>query len=122
VGGLTIATFMAGFLIIGMGLARLGNWLRYIPHPLIVGFTTGRIDYFSAQKDFVCRWRQPADLSPNGSPMGMSGISTVCNLIAGYSTHVFTFTASPRIPGAIVACTTLCRVFSAYTRKTQKAV
>src|SRR5690606_12072161 len=28
IGGLTIATFMAGFLIIGLGLARLGNYLK----------------------------------------------------------------------------------------------
>jgi SulP family sulfate permease len=41
IGGLTIATFMAGFLIIAMGLARLGNYLRFIPYPLIVGFTSG---------------------------------------------------------------------------------
>ncbi|HSJ11998.1 MAG TPA: SulP family inorganic anion transporter [Gillisia sp.] len=54
VGGLTIATFMAGFLIIGFGLARLGNYLKFIPYPLIVGFTSGiAIIIFSSQmKDF----------------------------------------------------------------------
>src|SRR5690554_4255292 len=54
VGGLTIATFMAGFLIIGMGLARLGNYLKFIPYPLIVGFTSGiALIIFSSQiKDF----------------------------------------------------------------------
>lgn len=52
--GLTIATFMAGFLIIGMGLARLGNYLKFIPYPLIVGFTSGiALIIFSSQvKDF----------------------------------------------------------------------
>lgn len=52
--GLTIATFMAGFLIIGLGLARLGNYLKFIPYPLIVGFTSGiAIIIFSSQiKDF----------------------------------------------------------------------
>lgn len=39
--GLTIATFMAGFIIIGLGLARLGNLLKFIPYSLIVGFTSG---------------------------------------------------------------------------------
>jgi len=55
VGGLTIATFMAGFLIIGLGLARLGNYLKFIPYPLIVGFTSGiAIIIFSSQiKDFL---------------------------------------------------------------------
>jgi sulfate permease, SulP family len=55
IGGLTIATFMAGFLIIGMGFARLGNYLKFIPYPLIVGFTSGiAIIIFSSQiKDFL---------------------------------------------------------------------
>src|SRR5690606_12053490 len=54
VAGLTIATFMAGFLIIAMGLARMGNLLKYIPYPLIVGFTSGiAVIIFSSQiKDF----------------------------------------------------------------------
>lgn len=55
VGGLTIATFMAGFIIIGMGLAKLGNYLKFIPYPLIVGFTSGiALIIFSSQiKDFL---------------------------------------------------------------------
>ncbi len=54
VGGLTIATFLAGFLIVGLGLARLGNYLKFIPYPLIVGFTSGiAVVIFSTQiKDF----------------------------------------------------------------------
>lgn len=38
--GLTIATFMAGFILIGFGLAKLGNLLKFIPYSLIVGFTS----------------------------------------------------------------------------------
>lgn len=55
VSGLTIATFMAGFLIIGLGLLKLGNYLKFIPYPLIVGFTSGiAIVIFSTQiKDFL---------------------------------------------------------------------
>lgn len=54
ISGLTIATFMAGIMIIGMGLMRLGNYLRFIPYPLIVGFTSGiALIIFSSQiKDF----------------------------------------------------------------------
>src|SRR5690554_1644536 len=54
VGGLTIATFMAGFIILAMGFAKLGNYLKFIPYPLIVGFTSGiAIIIFSSQiKDF----------------------------------------------------------------------
>lgn len=55
VGGLTIATFMAGFLIVGLGVLRLGNYLKFIPYPLIVGFTSGiAVIIFSTQiKDFL---------------------------------------------------------------------
>ncbi len=53
--GLTIATFMAGFLMLGMGFAKLGNYLKFIPYPLIVGFTSGiALIIFSSQiKDFL---------------------------------------------------------------------
>tara|TARA_R110001583_G_scaffold93777_1_gene237005 strand:+ start:30081 stop:31742 length:1662 start_codon:yes stop_codon:yes gene_type:complete len=53
--GLTIATFMAGFIIIGLGLAKLGNFLKFIPYSLIVGFTSGiALIIFSSQvNDFL---------------------------------------------------------------------
>lgn len=52
--GLIIATFMAGFILIAMGIGRLGSLLKYIPYPLIVGFTSGiAVIIFSSQiKDF----------------------------------------------------------------------
>ena len=54
VNGLIIATFIAGILLIIMGIAKLGNIIKFIPHPLIVGFTTGiAVIIFSSQmKDF----------------------------------------------------------------------
>src|SRR5690606_24186417 len=39
--GLTIATFMAGILIMLMGFLRAGRLLKYFPHTLVVGFTSG---------------------------------------------------------------------------------
>lgn len=39
--GMIIATIMAGIIMIGFGLLRLGTLLKFIPHPLIVGFTSG---------------------------------------------------------------------------------
>ena len=39
--GLTIATLMAGVILIGFGLARFGAAIRFIPHPVITGFTSG---------------------------------------------------------------------------------
>ena len=41
VGGLSVATLMAGVLLVAFGLARLGSVIRFIPHPLITGFTAG---------------------------------------------------------------------------------
>lgn len=39
--GLAIATFMAGVLLILMGVFRLGTVIKFIPYPIIVGFTAG---------------------------------------------------------------------------------
>jgi len=39
--GLLMAGMMAGVLLLGMGIARLGNLIQYIPHPVTTGFTTG---------------------------------------------------------------------------------
>lgn len=54
VDGLIISTFMAGIMLVVMGIARLGVLLKYIPHPLIIGFTSGiAVVIFSSQiKDF----------------------------------------------------------------------
>src|SRR5580704_16505028 len=55
INGLIIATFMAGIILIIMGLARLGSVIKFIPHPLIIGFTSGiALIIFSSQvKDFL---------------------------------------------------------------------
>jgi SulP family sulfate permease len=39
--GLTVATLMAGVILLAMGLARLGTIIKFIPQPLITGFTSG---------------------------------------------------------------------------------
>ncbi len=41
VAGLTVATLMAGVMLVLMGVCRLGSVLKYLPYPLIIGFTTG---------------------------------------------------------------------------------
>lgn len=54
VNGLIVATLMAGVMLIIMGIARLGAVIKFIPHPLIIGFTSGiALLIFSSQmKDF----------------------------------------------------------------------
>lgn len=39
--GLVIATFMAGMILLIIGALQLGNYIKYIPHPVTVGFTAG---------------------------------------------------------------------------------
>ena len=39
--GLQVATLMAGIMLMLMGLTRLGSVIKYIPDPVIVGFTSG---------------------------------------------------------------------------------
>jgi sulfate permease, SulP family len=41
VDGLTVATIMAGLLLIAFGLARLGGAIKFIPFPVVTGFTSG---------------------------------------------------------------------------------
>lgn len=55
INGLIVATFIAGILLVIMGLTKLGNAIKYIPYPLIIGFTTGiAIIIFSSEvKDFL---------------------------------------------------------------------
>jgi SulP family sulfate permease len=39
--GLALATAMSGVILIAAALLRIGTYVRYIPHPVIVGFTAG---------------------------------------------------------------------------------
>lgn len=49
-GGLAIATIMAGIMLVAMGLCRLGAVIKFMPYPIIVGFTGGiAITIFSTQ-------------------------------------------------------------------------
>jgi sulfate permease, SulP family len=39
--GLILATFLSGFMLLAIGAARLGNYIKFIPFPVTVGFTAG---------------------------------------------------------------------------------
>lgn len=69
--GLAIATILAGLFLILLGVLRLGTIIRYIPYPIIVGFTSGiALTIFSTQikdlfglhidgavpADFIAKW------------------------------------------------------------------
>ena len=69
--GLILCTLLAGVMLIGAGLLRLGTLMRYMPQPVIVGFTAGiAVSIFSSQikdalgldiaklpAEFLPRWR-----------------------------------------------------------------
>ena len=70
-GGLVLATLMAGLILIVTGLLRLGALMRYMPQPVITGFTAGiAVSIFSSQvkdmlgltidsvpAEFIARWQ-----------------------------------------------------------------
>src|SRR3546814_9623227 len=39
--GLLVATLLAGIILIVAGVLRLGQMIKYIPHPVVTGFTAG---------------------------------------------------------------------------------
>lgn len=119
--GLTIATFMAGFILIAMGVLRLGTLLKYIPQPLIIGFTSGiAIIIFSSQiKDllgldiakvpsaFIEKWAVYVQHVGNTNFFALAmGLSTI--VIVFYFPRI-----TNKIPGsllAIILCTVLTQL------------
>jgi SulP family sulfate permease len=69
-GGLILCTLLAGLMLMGAGLLRLGTLMKYMPQPVITGFTAGiAVSIFSSQvkdalgltmptvpADFLSRW------------------------------------------------------------------
>lgn len=64
IAGLQIATVMAGVILVGFGAARLGAVIKFIPNPVIVGFTAG-----IGVIIFVGQWKDFLGLSP--APSGL---------------------------------------------------
>jgi SulP family sulfate permease len=111
VNGLIIATFIAGIMLIIMGLARLGSIIKFIPYSLIIGFTSGiALIIFSSQvkdflglkmgpvpADFIDKWRAFAGCIGTVNPYTtVVGITTV--LIVVLSPRI-----TSRVPGSLVA-------------------
>ena len=109
--GLMIATFMAGAFLILMGILHLGTIIKYIPYPIVVGFTSGIAltifatqikDLFGLQIESV-----PADFLGKWSVYAQH-IDTVnwWSLLVGLCSIliiVFTPKVNRRIPGSLAA-------------------
>lgn len=109
--GLAVATLMAGVLLIVMGIAGLGAAIKFIPHPLVVGFTSGiAVIIFSSQvKDLLGLpvKNLPADFLPKWSAI-ISNIRTtdMWTLAIGLGS-IFVIVVwqrfVKRIPGSLIA-------------------
>lgn len=111
INGLIIATFMAGIILIMMGIARLGSVIKFIPHPLIVGFTSGiALVIFSSQikdflglnittvpSDFIKKWILYSQhiSSVNYYSLAIAAFTTLVVFLWPKVTH--------RIPGSLIA-------------------
>lgn len=109
--GLAVATLIGGVLIILMGLTRCGVLLRFIPYPVITGFTTGiAVSIFSSQiKDFfgLRIEKLPVEFIEKWTAY-TSNIHTcsLCSVVLAGSTLALIFILRrffPRFPGVILA-------------------
>ena len=109
--GLAVATVMAGVLLVLMGCLRLGGIIKFIPYPVVVGFTSGiALTIFSQQikdlfglqiadvpADFIQKWAVYAGHFSTLNPWALGvGVLSVA-LIA------LTPKVSKRVPGSLVA-------------------
>ncbi len=109
--GLTIATLMAGGLLILMGIARLGQIIKFIPHPVVTGFTSGiAVVIFSSQvKDFLGLQMGdvPAGFLQKWAAFGqnLTSVNPWALAIASLSLAIIILwpLVSRRLPGAFVA-------------------
>ncbi len=109
--GLLISTMMAGVFLVIFGLLKLGNLLKYFPHPLIVGFTSGiALVIFSTQikdalgldiqklpSEFFEKWLVYFEHINDINLYALS-ITVITILITIYSKYVTT-----KVPGSFIA-------------------
>ena len=114
--GLTIATLMAGVFLIMFGVLHLGTIIKYIPYPIIVGFTSGiALTIFTTQikdllgltmetvpSDFIEKWIAYVGSFPTidcwsaGVGIGSVALIALWPKIAGR-------TALGKLPGSLIA-------------------
>jgi SulP family sulfate permease len=120
--GLIVATIMAGVILVILGVAKLGSAIKFIPHPVVVGFTSGiAVIIFSSQiKDFLgLRMGDlPVEFIPKWRAIA-SNLDTInAPALAVALVALFVMVVWPRvshrIPGpfvALIATTLAVRVF-----------
>ncbi len=110
--GLAIATFMAGVILVLMGLFRLGTVIKFIPYPIVVGFTAGiALTIFSTQMpdffgltipekvpgDFIDKWALYFKY------FGTISLPTTVVGLVSLGVIIISPKISKKLPGALVA-------------------
>lgn len=120
--GLLVATVLAGIIMVLFGLLKLGSLLKFIPYPLIVGFTSGiALTIFSTQiKDalglelaevpgsFLGKWAAYASNIGTANLYAV-GITVATILIAVYFKRITT-----KVPGSFVAIIAITAAVAAF--------
>jgi SulP family sulfate permease len=96
IGGLAIATFLAGIFLVLMGVLKLGTIIKFMPYPIIVGFTSGiALTIFTTQikdmsgmtidrmpADFISKWAVYAQHAATVSPAAiLTGILSIAIIV-----------------------------------------
>jgi SulP family sulfate permease len=120
--GLCLSMLIAALILILLGIFRIGSWIKYVPHPLITGFTTGiAVVIFSTQikdffglkmgappADFTAKWLSYFAAFPTFDPLTLSLASGTLGVI------VLIRRFFPWLPWgicAIVLATAVCLLF-----------
>ena len=117
--GLTIATLMAGVFLIMFGVLHLGTIIKYIPYPIVVGFTSGiAVTIFTTQikdlfgltmakvpSDFIEKWiayvHDFVTLDPWSALVGVLSVMLIA--VWPKLTHLPLLSYLKKIPGSLVA-------------------
>lgn len=109
--GLAVATIIAGVMLVAMGILKLGVVIKFIPYPIIVGFTSGiALTIFATQikdlfgmsidkvpADFISKWGVYAEnIGTTNLPALIIGVLTIVIIAV---TPKF----SNKIPGSLIA-------------------
>ena len=91
--GLTVATIMAGVILVILGLCRLGAVIKFIPYPIIVGFTAGiALTIFTTQMgDILGLTQQATDAAGNVTTIPLKTPGDFIGKWMCYADHISTF-------------------------------
>ena len=120
--GLVTATVIAGVILIAMGFVRMGAFLKFVPYPVVVGFTSGialiigssqvgdflglKVDKLPA--DFIAKWTVYLEnlYTTNAYTVAVGGLSLLIIILWPRVTH--------RVPGQLIAILLVTAVVQYY--------